>query len=178
MDTASDQPLVTAGTDHDADEVLLRLSQIDVLRALPPEEVQELVPHVEQLDFPAGHCLMQQGAAGDALYLIESGTARVERIGSKDVIRVGAGSVVGEGALLTGEPRSATVTADSALSVWRVSKEAFDRIVAASPNLKQALEALVEQRRTGVAVKIPSRAFWVSTGLRALEARYQGLHLW
>jgi CRP-like cAMP-binding protein len=178
MDRAPDQPLVTAGADHDADEVLLRLSQIDILRALPPEEVQELVPRVAQMNIPAGHCLMQQGAAGDALYLIESGTARVERTGSKEVIRVGAGSVVGEAALLTGEPRSATVTADTALSVWRVSKEAFDRIVAASPNLRQALEALVEQRRSGVPVKIPSRAFWVSTGLRALEARYRGLHLW
>ena len=34
----------------DSDDVLQRLSRIDILRALPPEEVQELVTHVEKID--------------------------------------------------------------------------------------------------------------------------------
>ena len=178
MDSAAEQAGAIAGDEFDADDVLLRLSQIDILRALPPEEIQELVPHVEKIDYPAGHRLMSQGEAGDALYLIESGTARVERSGSSEVIHVGAGSVVGEAALLSGEPRSATVTVESEVSVWRVSKVAFDHAVAASPNLKQALQAVVEQRNKGKTLALPSRAFWISTGLRALEARYRGLTTW
>ena len=178
MDSVAEQAGAMAGADFDADDVLLHLSQIDILRALPPEEIQEIVPHVERIEYPAGHRLIAQGDAGDALYLIESGTARVERSGSSDVIHVGAGSVVGEAALLTGAPRSATVTSESGISVWRVGKEAFDRIVSASPNLKQALQELVEQRNKGKTIALPSRAFWVSTGLRALEARYRGLTTW
>ena len=178
MDKITKRNSVIAGDEFDADDVLQRLSQIDILRALPPEEVQELVPNIEKIDFPSGHCLMAQGDTGDALYLIESGTARVERSGSSEVIHVGAGSVVGEAALLTGESRSATVTAMSDISVWRVGKTAFDRIVSTSPNLKQALEALVEQRNKGTTPTLPSRSFWVSTGLRALEARYRGLTTW
>jgi len=160
------------------EEILQHLSAIDFLRALPPEEVQELVAHVEPVDFEAGRRLMEQGAKGDALYLIENGTARCERRETPDVFRVSAGSVVGEAALITGEPRSATVIAETDVSAWRIGKDAFDRLVQASPKLRQALEVLVEQRRLGIAVKVPSRVAWVATGQRAFEARFRGLTLW
>jgi Ca2+/Na+ antiporter len=163
---------------HDADEVLLRLSRIDLLRALPPEEVQELAPHVELVEFPEGHCLMTQGEAGDALYLIERGVARVERRETPEIVRVGEGSVVGEGALLRGGPRSATVFADTRLLVWRVGRDAFQGLVAASPRMREAFERLVEQRRQGITPEAPSRVAWAATGLRAAEARHRGLALW
>lgn len=166
------------GRDHGADDVLRRLGRIEILRALPPEEIQALAPSVRRAAVPAGTRLMEQGAAGDALFFIEHGAARVERAESPEVVRVGAGGVVGETALLTGEPRSATVTAETELAVWRVEKAAFDRIVARSPNLKRALEKLVEQRRQGVAPALPSAQFWVATALRSLEARYRGLTTW
>ena len=175
---AAEHAGASARTEFDADVVLSHLSQIDILRALPPEEVLELVQYVEKFDYPAGHRLMVQGDAGDALYLIERGTARVERSGTTEIFRVGAGSVVGEAALLTGEPRSATVTSESEISVWRVGKAAFDRIVAASPHLKHALQELVEQRATGNTLALPSRSFWISTGLRALEARSREFTAW
>lgn len=178
MVSAAEQAGAIAGAEFDVGDVLLRLSQIDILRALPPEEVQELVPYVEKIDYPAGHRLMTQGDLGDALYLIERGTARVDRSGVSEAIHVGAGSVVGEAALLTGELRSATVTSESDISVWRVGKSAFDVIVAASPKLRQALLELVEQRNQGKTVALPSHAFWISTGLRALEARYRGVTVW
>ena len=178
MNSAAARLAGDRGDDRGPDEVLRRLSDIALLRALPPEEIQELVDSVEQQDVPAGHCLMREGEPGDALYLIESGTARVERPGTADVIRVGAGSAVGEGALLSGGPRSATVYADTPLSVWRISRESFTGLVAASPNLKRALEALVESRRTGVALETPSQVYWLATARRAIEARNPELRLW
>lgn len=164
-------------TNHDADDVLRRLGQIDILRALPPEEVQALVPWVERLTYPSGAELMRQGEPGDALYFIEAGTARVVKDGGPAMI-VGAGSVVGEAALLTGGPRSATVSADSRMDVWRVGKREFDSIVERSPNLRKALTDLVEARSKGTALALPSPAFWVATALRAAEARYRGLTTW
>jgi len=162
----------------ETDEILGHLSQIDLLRALPPEEVQELVPHVEQMEIAAGRHLMEEGEEGDALYLIERGTARVERSGTNELFRVSAGSVVGEGALLTGAPRSATVVAETDLTVWRVGRDAFRGRVATSPNLRTALERLVEARRRGVAPDAPSRTVWIATALRALDARRRGLAVW
>jgi len=173
----SSQAGVQVARDLDTDDILRRLGRIDILRALPPEEVQALVPSVERFAYPTGAELMRQGEQGDALYFIESGTASVVRDGAAGV-QVGAGSVVGEAALLTGEVRSATVTAQTRMDVWRVGKKEFDEVVARSPNLKQALEQLVESRRTGVVQKLPSPAFWVATALRAAEARYRGLTTW
>ncbi|MBI4539077.1 MAG: cyclic nucleotide-binding domain-containing protein [Gemmatimonadetes bacterium] len=159
-------------------KILRRLSRIDILRALPPEEVQGLVSYVARVVCPAGTRLIEEGAQGDALYLIEEGRARVERAGSPTVWHVEAGSVVGEAALLTGDPRSATVTAETDLVLWRIGKQDFDELVKRSPNLRQALEQLVAQRRQGIVPPLPSRHFWVSTALRALEARYRGLTAW
>lgn len=160
-----------------ADEVLRRLSRIEILRALPPEEVQALVPHVDHAWLPKGTPLMRRGDVGDSLYFIESGTVRVERPDQEPVF-VGAGSVVGEGALLTGERRSATVIAETELSVWVIAKLYFDDLVQRSPVLKQALELLMDARRTGKPPELPSEQWWVSTAIRAIEARYRGITTW
>lgn len=178
MNEAVGQGAAPAGQRHDPIEVLRRLSEVPILRALPPEEVQELVGRVEQLDLPAGHRLITRGDVGDALYLIEHGTARIERDGAGDVIHLGAGGVVGEAALLTGARRNATVTAETPLVVWRIARESFSQLVAKSPNLRQALHALVESRRTGAAVATPSQQYWLATALRAAEARSRQLTLW
>jgi CRP-like cAMP-binding protein/Ca2+/Na+ antiporter len=167
---AAQEPPTTA-------DVLRRLAEIPLLRALPPEEVQELVDCVEQLDVPAGHRLITRGDVGDALYLIEHGGARVERDG-REAIALGPGSVVGETALLTGERRNATVTAETPLTVWRIKRDAFTGLVEKSPNLRQALHGLVESRRQGGTIEAPSKEYWLATAKRAVEARNRNLTLW
>src|SRR5687767_3586872 len=92
---------------RDPQDVLRRLSAIELLRSLPAEEIQELVRHAELLRIPPGVRFIDEGAAGDALYFIETGTARVER-GDAIIARVSDGSVIGEVALLTGTPRNAS----------------------------------------------------------------------
>src|SRR3712207_2807900 len=59
------------------EHLIERLSQVDLLRALPPEEIYALVPYVERVEVPAGQRVFAQGEVGDALYLLEDGTARV-----------------------------------------------------------------------------------------------------
>ncbi len=157
--------------------ILRRLSQIDLLRALPPEEVQAIAPWVHHESHDAGARIIEQGAGGDAMYFIESGIARVTRDGQTQSWDVGAGSLVGETALLTGETRSATVTAQTEISLWRVDKAAFDKLVAESPNLRSALERLVRERKSGVKTALPSASFWAATAIRALDAR-KALHGW
>lgn len=167
----------TALDSFDSDDVVRRLSRIEILRALPPEEVLGLVPRVAAARVGKGNRLMTRGDVGDSLYFIESGTARVERPDA-DPVFVGAGSAVGEAALLTGEPRSATVTAETDLSVWVIAKGDFDELVQRSPALRGALEALMAARQSGRAPALPSEQWWVSIAIRAIEARYRGLTLW
>lgn len=163
---------------HPKSEVLERLSRIEILRALPPEEILSLIPHVEQEKVQAGTVIIRQGDEGDALYFIEHGLARVQRTEVIDLWHVGAGSVVGEIALLTGDKRTATVTAETDMVIWKINKASFDVAVAESPQLKRALEELMVQRLKGIRVTLPKKKVWLSTAMRALEAQYRGITMW
>ena len=177
LSPAQAEPLASPHRHDEPEAVLQRLAGIDILRALPAEEIQALVPTVEHILYPAATRFITEGEGGDALYFIESGNVRVERAGAAQTWEVGPGSAVGETALLTGEPRSASVTALTDLSVWRIDKASFDRLVASSPNLRAALERLIADRRQGVARELPSANFWTATALRAMDAR-KALHGW
>lgn len=163
--------------EHEPAEVLRRLSQIDILRALPPEEMHALVPHVDFVHLAPGTELMRLGDPGDSMFFIESGTARVERPGQEPVF-VGPGSVVGEAALLTGAPRSATVTAETECTVWVIAKHYFDQLLEHSPALKLALEQVMAARRHARPLELPSHHWWIATALHALETRARGMPLW
>jgi len=185
IDTDSSQTLrsvipsaVSASQKFSNEEILRRLGSIEILRALPPEEIQLLIPLIEYAIYPTGTLFIQQGEKGDAMYFIERGLAKVRRNGSTEVWEVKAGSVVGEMAILTGEARSANVWADTELDVWRIKKSDFDDIVSRSPNLKRALDDLMKQRLKGIKAILPNQVVWVATALRALEAQYRGLTTW
>jgi CRP-like cAMP-binding protein len=86
---------------------------------------------------PRGSLLFSQGDAGDAVYFVVSGTLGVTatrddgfdvRIGV-----VGAGEPVGEMALLSGEPRMASVRAETDCELLGLSKAGYDTLVARAP---------------------------------------------
>lgn len=163
-------------------EHLLRdLSQVDLLRALPPEEVLGLVPRVELVEVPAGQQVFAQGDVGDALYLVDAGTAKARLADGSDLGSHGPGKAFGEIALLTGEPRTATVVAETNLKLWRIARQDFDQVVQTSPRLAQALGELADRHRAGLdlARSDPAaRRAWRGTALRALAARSRGLQGW
>lgn len=135
------------------EDLLKKLSQVDLLVNLPPDEVRGIVSHVERRVFPKGSTIFRQGDPGDSLFLIESGKVRVhshqtEHGEEKDVAWLGKGDTVGEMALLTGQPRVATVEAEENVETWEIHKDDFDELLEVSPNLRKELEALVTKRQT------------------------------
>lgn len=121
------------------------LSKVDLLRALPPAEMRALMHHVHPRLFAPGTVIVKEGGVGDSLYLVETGDVEVTKDG-EDVAKLGSGDSFGEMSLLTGEPRSATVTASSEVRAWEVIKDDFDRLLSSSPALREALENLADQR--------------------------------
>ncbi len=93
----------------------------------------------EWVALPGGATLFRQGDPGDALYVILTGRVRV-LVDSDDgtpraVAEIGRGESVGEMALLTGEPRSATIVAIRDTQLLKLSRRAFERIVERSPRV-------------------------------------------
>lgn len=138
-------------------EILKKLGTIELLRRLPPEEAHAVLPHVHEARFKAGEVIFSEGDPGDKLYLIESGSVEVHRAGSEGekIATLAAGDSFGEMALISGEPRNASVKALSDVSALTISKDDFARLLETSPRLKQEVSRLflqrIEQRYQGSA---------------------------
>lgn len=132
--------------------LITRLSEVDILRSLPPEEIQEIVQHVEDRKFHAGSRIFGQGDDGDAMYIIQNGAVRIETdktetSGENKVATLKPGETFGEMALLWHAPRNATAVAESDVTAWEIHRDDFLELLDASPRLKAAVTELAEVRK-------------------------------
>jgi zinc transporter ZupT len=133
-------------------KMIAELSKVDILRSMPPEEIQEIVPHIEGRSFVAGERIFDQENYGDAMYIIESGKVRIERgvncaEGGERIADLGPGETFGEMALLWHAPRTATAIAETDVKTWEIHREDFNELLEASPSLKAAVTGIAEFRR-------------------------------
>jgi len=130
------------------------LSKIPVFVPLEPAELESLSQECERHDFGRGERVVHQGDPGDAMYVVLEGTALVTVRGEdgseREVARLARGEFFGEMALLTGEPRNATVAAAEDLAVVVVHKRALQALLAQRPGLMQEMAEIVESRRQGL----------------------------
>lgn len=100
--------------------------------------------------FAVGEALIRQGEAGDRFYVIASGrvSVRTEQDGvTREVTTLGPGDYFGEAALLTGQPRNATVVALEAVETLSLGQEDFREALGLSQTLEQQLRNALYQRR-------------------------------
>lgn len=87
-----------------------------------------LSSYMQPIAINSGQVLTEKGAVDRTLYLIESGTLSVHYEDEKGRVRialVSAGSVLGEGAFFSHQPRVATVHAASACTLWCLAPMRF-----------------------------------------------------
>jgi len=84
-----------------------------LLALLDRPGLYELSQHAVVQDVPSGHVIVTQGDIGDNFYLLAEGevSVRVREAGGKEVAKLSAGMFFGEIAVVTRQPRSATVVA-------------------------------------------------------------------
>lgn len=131
--------------------ILARLAKVELLRSLPPEEMESVIACVEPVRVGRGETIFRQGEQGNALYLIDDGQVNiVMQNGAPNesgiLAQLGPGQSFGEMALLTGEPRSATAVATQDTLLLRITKEHFDDLMMRLPRLRRAVEELNSQR--------------------------------
>ncbi|MCW6533281.1 cyclic nucleotide-binding domain-containing protein [Sphingomonas lycopersici] len=122
---------------------------------LTSADVAEVLDSAEILTVKAGETILNEGDAGNDIYVIRVGSMIVEKkIGGKNVFLsyLPAGSYVGEMALIAGTPRTATVRATVRSEVIRLNGDAFARLMAAKP-------ALLERARRDMAARQDVNAF-------------------
>jgi len=120
------------------------------LTPLSPIALQEVLAAATERSFHPGDAMMTQGDPAEGLLILLEGKARAllrSRDGEDRCIgRFTSGDVVGEMALVTREPRSATVVADTPVRALLVPTAAFDRLAARHLELGTVLTELVADR--------------------------------
>ncbi|MEW6351903.1 MAG: protein kinase [Thermodesulfobacteriota bacterium] len=125
------------------------LSRTPFFEVVPDEAQEHLVAAMTSMHVPAGQRLITQGEQGEDFHVIRSGrcVVNLQKHGLSHLIgRLGPGDIVGEMAILTGEKRSADVTAETDMTLWTMSRESFDRICAEFPQLGEFLTKIVANR--------------------------------
>jgi CRP-like cAMP-binding protein len=129
-----------------AGKVAQFLSRTPLFSKLERAAIDKLAAAMEPVPLTAGAVLMREGEAGDALYVVVSGRLRasVANGGTPDVVgEIGPGEVVGEMALLSDEPRSATVQAVRDSHLLALSKPVFTALIRQRPGVLLELTRLI-----------------------------------
>lgn len=127
------------------DEVAVgRQIQTYIAPDIPLPDLEDLIHTVKVEKFDQGAVLFRQGDSGDCLYLIQRGSVTVSReSGGKEAIisYVPAGNYVGEMALISNTPRSATIRAAVAVEALRLDGALFQALMKRNDKVRRAMEA-------------------------------------
>jgi small-conductance mechanosensitive channel/CRP-like cAMP-binding protein len=139
------------------DEVLAR---VDLFEAFEEGECRQLAAQMIERRYPSGSVVVEQGAPGDSLFLLAEGALEVSvvaRDGVDSVLdRMVPGDIFGEVSLLTGRPRSASVTALTDVLLYEIRKEDVDPILRARPAVAERLAAILADRQRRNAERLAS----------------------
>jgi len=116
---------------------LTRLLQTETFRQLSPEQIQQLITRMEPVDCAAGDVIVREGDTADYFYIIKHGRVAITRrdAGANADVRLAElsdGAAFGEEGLVSGEPRNATVTAQTDGSLMRMHKADFNALLGTS----------------------------------------------
>lgn len=132
-------------------EVLPFLRSVDFLEALGSEALELLSRSSRFRLYAAGERVFRQGDPGNSFYIIRKGRVQV---GVRDTqgetildFEMTAGNYFGEMALLTGEPRSATVSAVVDTELLTLSKEGLREVLVANPEVEKIISNVLAQRQ-------------------------------
>jgi small-conductance mechanosensitive channel/CRP-like cAMP-binding protein len=140
---------VGIGGDHDGPATLeAALRGAQVFAALTDAQRAELVRLARPALYGAGDVMVREGDAGRSMFVVVRGEAVVTLAASPEpVARFKAGDFFGEMSLLTGAPRTATVTAGTDCQVIELDADGFRSLVMAEPIVADLICAAVEKRR-------------------------------
>jgi hypothetical protein len=121
-----------------------------LFETLSDEERKAVVDEMVLEHFNEGDIVIAEGEPGSALYVIVHGGMKVYGKGPRGasvyLANLSEGDFFGEVSVLTGKPRTATITASQKSELLRLDKERLDGIVAKHPRVKSVLEDFYRKR--------------------------------
>jgi CRP/FNR family cyclic AMP-dependent transcriptional regulator len=121
------------------------LKQVPLFAECSKSELANIAQVADEIGFPAGRTLIEEGKPGREFFVIADGTVEIRR-GGRKLTPVGDTNSFGEMALLTGKPRNATVTTTSPVRALVITDRAFKGLLTDVPSLAPKLLASLAAR--------------------------------
>lgn len=156
------------------------IAAVPVLAPLPAEAHRALASSAREMLFGDGEVIVREGNAGASMFLVVSGSVAVT-VGPdrREVAVTRAGGYFGEMSLLTGDPRTATVSARGDVTVLELTGDAFRDYVQRRPEVIDQIAAAAGTRRKELdEIRAAAGATPVAAGasLRDRMRKYFGLN--
>src|SRR5947207_10750090 len=136
---------------NDIDQLVHFLKNVKLFAELGPDSLSKLGTCLKTADFPPAEVIVREGAPGVSMYIIKSGLVEVRK---KDpatgidflVAQLSEGAAVGEMSLLTGKPRSATVSTVQPTVVFTLTRADFRNLLTQHPEISLGLARILAER--------------------------------
>lgn len=124
------------------------LAATPLFAGMPSDALQALVANLQLASLERGELLFREGDPSDALYVIVEGEVAVQTKGPPraDRSRLGPGAFIGEVALMTDQPRSATVVCTQPAELLRIDRHTLSRVLANHGDVLRAVLRFVRDR--------------------------------
>jgi len=129
------------------DPKVAMLAAIPLFANCGGRELEQIAQLIDEVDVPAGKVLMRQGDHGDEMFIIGSGSVDIVR-NDRLIKQRGAGHTIGEIALLSEGPRTATVTVTEPAHLFVLGHRQFNSLMDGHPGIRlQILSGLADRIR-------------------------------
>ncbi|PYS27822.1 MAG: hypothetical protein DMG11_15065 [Acidobacteria bacterium] len=136
---------------NEIDQLVQFLKNVKLFAELSPDSLAKLGTCLKTAEFPPAEVIVREGAPGVSMYIIKSGLVEVRK---KDpttgidflVAQLTEGAAVGEMSLLTGKPRSATVTTVQPTVVFTLTRADFRNLLTQHPEISLGLARILAER--------------------------------
>ncbi len=127
------------------DAYLDHLAQVPLFASLSKKELQTIARASDELALPAGRVLVEQDTSGHECFILVDGTVTVARNG-RTIATLGPGAYFGELSLLDKGPRTATVTAETPVTVLVLGPREFSTVLDEIPAITHKMLAALAAR--------------------------------
>jgi CRP-like cAMP-binding protein len=125
------------------------LKKIPFFNDLGDEDLQMIAEKVRMDYFPADHIIFKEGDSGDKMYVIKRGQVQVIR-NNTILTLLKDNAFFGEMALVSNEPRNATVKTVTDLEVLILDKHDFKRLLESNRNMASVISYEVVKRANSI----------------------------
>jgi CRP/FNR family cyclic AMP-dependent transcriptional regulator len=127
------------------DKKVAALKSAPLFEDLSRKELTELAKVTDDVDFDTGRVLCREGQTGQEFFVIMEGEVEVTRRGNK-LATGGSGEFFGEIALVENLPRTATVTAQTPIRSFVLTRRSFLRLLDEQPSVERKVMRTLARR--------------------------------